>query len=184
MLDAVRQTISAEIEALRKDTRNTRVVLVIDSPTVLMATTSITPTQLSHFVLGLRQLVHSAIVVSEADGPLISAAVPGAFEDAASAFTSARVTPLEANHAAFVVGQAHQAGLVLSTRPLDTGVARDVSGVLQITRGAGWDPELDGETRHETSRQAAAPASGQEVLYHILTDGKVSVFERGSRNVG
>ena len=64
---------------------------------------------------------------------------------------------------------AYQAHLVLSTRQLETGVAKDVSGVLRITQGAAVWEQLPGYN----SEQA-------EYLYHIAADGGARVFERGS----
>ena len=55
----------------------------------------------------------------------------------------------------------------MSVRELETGVARDVSGVLQVARGpaAGEEEEAPDE---------------KEVLYHVARDGGVKVFERGA----
>lgn len=55
----------------------------------------------------------------------------------------------------------------MSLRGLDTGFARDVSGVLRISRGA------------------AEPGNGAELeerecLYHVAQDGGVKVFDRGA----
>lgn len=54
----------------------------------------------------------------------------------------------------------------MSVRELDTGSARDVSGVLRVTKGGGW--EEGGEAVEE-----------REVLYFVGNDGGVRVFERG-----
>lgn len=70
-----------------------------------------------------------------------------------------QTTALEKEHAAFVLGQAHAAERVVSLRMLDTGTARDVSGVVRIT-GEG---EAEGEW-----------------LYFVGGDGGVRVFERGT----
>lgn len=78
---------------------------------------------------------------------------------------AAQTTTLEKEHAAFVLSLAHEAEAVLSLRLLDTGTARDVSGVVRITRG-GAAPL--GRTVEE-----------HEYLYHIGGDGGVKVFERG-----
>ena len=77
-----------------------------------------------------------------------------------------QTTPLEIAHASFVMGLAHQARMVMSVRELDTGSARDVSGVLRVTKGVGW--EEGGEAVEE-----------REVLYFVGNDGGVRVFERG-----
>ena len=53
--------------------------------------------------------------------------------------------------------------MMLSLRLLDTGVAKDVSGVVRITRGGGECVRNMGET---------------EYLYHVGGD-RVKVFERG-----
>lgn len=74
-------------------------------------------------------------------------------------------TPLEQAHMAFVVSVAHQASYTMSTRSMSTGVAKDVSGVLRITRG----------------REAVEE---KEVLYFVGGDGVVSLFERGSIHDG
>lgn len=63
----------------------------------------------------------------------------------------------------------------MGVRALETGAARDVSGVLRITRGGGWGWEEDGEGDGE------GMGMGREVelLYLVGRDGNVKVFERG-----
>jgi len=70
------------------------------------------------------------------------------------------------DHAAFVVGLGHIAWRVFGLRGLETGVARDVSGVLRVT--AGGMAEGEGEKDE-----------GKEVLYFVGDGGGVEVFERG-----
>lgn len=77
----------------------------------------------------------------------------------------ARTTPLEINHATFVMAIAHQARVILGVRGLETGSARDVSGVLRIGKGG---EEEEGHVVEE-----------REVLYFVGGDGGVRVFERG-----
>lgn len=79
-----------------------------------------------------------------------------------------RQTPLEINHAAFLLNVAHQADLIMSLRLLDTGTARDVSGVIRIA--AGRELEKD---------EAGLNLEGKELLYFVGGDGNVKVFERG-----
>ena len=55
----------------------------------------------------------------------------------------------------------------MSLRLLDTGTARDISGVLRVTRGA--SEGVDGEELEE-----------KELLYLVSGDGGVKVFERGA----
>jgi elongator complex protein 6 len=87
-------------------------------------------------------------VTVAADGPLVSA----------------QGTSLEKEHAAFVLSLAHEAEMVISLRMLDTGTAKDVSGVLRATRGGG-------STGYVTDER--------ELLYFVGSDGAVRVFERG-----
>lgn len=77
-------------------------------------------------------------------------------------------TGLERSHAAFALSAAHEARLVLSCRMLDTGAASDVSGVLRITGGGGWDED-----------DAEAEIEAHEYLYFIGNDWGAKVFERG-----
>ena len=76
----------------------------------------------------------------------------------------ARNTPLEVNHSALVMSFVHQATAVCAVRGLETGAARDISGILRIGRGAGEGSEKVEE---------------MEVLYFVEADGGVRVFERG-----
>lgn len=73
-------------------------------------------------------------------------------------------TPLETNHLALVAGMAHQASTIMGLRLLDSGTAKDVSGVLRISRGA----------------KAEEGAAETEFLYLVGGDGGVKVFERGA----
>lgn len=59
----------------------------------------------------------------------------------------------------------------MSLRLLDSGVARDVSGVLRITVGGQAEVQEDGDGLKWDDR---------EVLYFVGGDGGVRVFERGS----
>lgn len=86
--------------------------------------------------------MHATILTLAADDPLLHT----------------QNTTLEKEHAAFVLGQGHAADRVVSLRMLDTGTARDVSGVVRITGG-----EDEGEW-----------------LYFVGGDGGVRVFERGT----
>lgn len=76
-------------------------------------------------------------------------------------------TPLEVATANFLTTQAHAARMVIGVRELETGAARDVSGVLRVTRGGDWDDEQDEVVREK------------ELLYLVQRDGNVKVFNRG-----
>lgn len=111
-------------------------------------------------LLTARQNAYSTILTLSADSPLIHNASDSAHNQA---------TPLEVEHAAFAVGSAHRAQMVMQLRNLETGAARDVSGVLRISKGGVW----------EGSDAGAGNWEEREVLYFIQRDGGVTVFGRG-----
>ncbi|KAF2225297.1 hypothetical protein BDZ85DRAFT_280477 [Elsinoe ampelina] len=196
-LSSTLATITSAITSLQAPSRS--VFLILDSPTLLLAAVpDITPTTLSSFILSLRSRVHSTLLVTEADSPFLAASAPDAFLSAGDYLHSVRegggegkITPLEIDHAAFLVGQAHQAKWVMSVKGLETGTARDVSGVVTVRRGGGWDEELEeGELgftdRKDHVKGAAGEEEGREMeaLYRVGLDGGVKVFERGAGDVG
>lgn len=70
-----------------------------------------------------------------------------------------------------MVGLAHRADMVLQLRTLDTGAAKDVSGVLRMSRGGGYETESEAVKEDEIAEK--------EVLYFVQRDGGVRVFGRG-----
>ncbi|KAL9127170.1 MAG: hypothetical protein Q9217_003903 [Psora testacea] len=129
-----------------------QVLLILDGLDFLLSATACQFQDLLDTVNELREHVHSTIVTVSADSPLLQ--------------THASSTPLEVAHAAFGMSLAHQANMVVSVRELDTGGARDVSGVVRINSGGigKWEDENEGEER--------------EYLYNVGGDGGVRVFER------
>lgn len=107
---------------------------------------------MAELTFGYAQHVHATILTLSADTPL----------------TTAQHTPLEINHATFLLSLAHQADLIMSLRLLDTGTARDVSGVIRISIGDRFKADERG-TKLE----------GRELLYFVGGDSGVKVFERG-----
>lgn len=69
-----------------------------------------------------------------------------------------------------MVGLAHQARLIISLSGLETGAAKDVSGVLRVSRGGSEEQDGEGDDVVEE----------KEVLYFVSGDGGVRVFERGA----
>ncbi|KAF4907209.1 hypothetical protein CGCVW01_v012618 [Colletotrichum viniferum] len=126
-----------------------KVILVVDQPDFLLAATGeeVGGLVVKNMLLDLQEKVHASIVTVAADEPLVGA----------------QVTTLEKEHASFVLGLAHAAEMVVGLRLLDTGTARDVSGVLRVTAGG------DGERTVEEA----------ELLYFVGGDGSVKVFGRG-----
>ncbi|KAF7905778.1 hypothetical protein EAF00_000057 [Botryotinia globosa] len=134
-----------------------KIILILDSPDFLIASTPSPETftqELHSLLLSLRSLppIHSTILTLSIDTPLL---------------TPHPQTPLATSTSAFTTTLAHEADLILSTRLLDTGAARDVSGVLRIT--AGGNPSEGGKEGVEE----------KELLYFVGGDGSVRVFERG-----
>jgi elongator complex protein 6 len=101
-------------------------------------------------------------VTTSADFPLVHNA-----NENSSADDNTAPTPLERHHAAFVVGLAHRASMVLQLRMLDTGAAKDVSGVMRMSRGGSVGIDAD------------EGVVEKEVLYFVQRDGGVTVFGRG-----
>lgn len=145
-IEEVEQEIIAAVTKLKPE--GSKVTVILDGIDLLLAATDTSVGEILDCIGELRE--HASIVVTlSADAPLLHS----------------RQTPLEINHASVVMSLAHQARQVLGLRELDTGVARDVSGVLRI--GKGGDEGAEGvETR--------------ELLYFIAGDGGVRVFERGA----
>lgn len=71
---------------------------------------------------------------------------------------------------------------VIGTRVLDTGVARDVSGVVRVTeQRTGWQ---DLGLEEEGGLKEDDAGKGREFLYQVKGDGSVKVFERGAGGEG
>ncbi|KAK3396109.1 hypothetical protein B0T20DRAFT_357474 [Sordaria brevicollis] len=148
----VSKTLHAALDELCQ--KNKKVVLVMDQLDFLVAATSdgngpSVSSALRDLLLDLREKSHATILTLSADDPLIAS----------------QTTTLEKDHASFVLSLAHEAEMILSLRLLDTGIAKDVSGVIRITRGGDSGSERQMEEK--------------EYLYHVGGDGGVRVFERG-----
>jgi elongator complex protein 6 len=103
----------------------------------------------------------------QSDNPLLSLSTPP--------------QPLEWAHHNLLVTCAHMSRRILGVRVLDTGVARDVSGVVRITeQKSDWlSLGLD-----DASRDTDDSGKGKEFLYQVKGDGSVRVFERGAGGEG
>ncbi|KAK4211819.1 hypothetical protein QBC37DRAFT_426149 [Rhypophila decipiens] len=151
----LRQVMSDAIQKITSQKKKSKLVLVIDQLDFLLAAAAgggdISTLSVRDLLLDLRETADTTILTFSADQPLIDE----------------QTTTLEKEHANFVLSLLHEASLVLSLRLLDTGVAKDVSGVLRITAGGGGG----GGT--------SAAVEENEYLYHVRGDGSVRVFERG-----
>lgn len=74
-------------------------------------------------------------------------------------------TFLEKQHGAFLISMAHLSNLIISLRPLESGTAKDVSGVLRATINYNCYPQCELENK--------------ELLYYIGVDSNIKIFERG-----
>ncbi|KAI9927941.1 hypothetical protein MW887_002793 [Aspergillus wentii] len=168
-LDALEKDIAAVIQQVKNtkgsDEEDSEILLIVDQPDLLLAATGpskgIGATEMGDWIMGLQQNVSSTLLTLSSDSPLIHNT---------PALSHYQATPLETEHAAFAVGSAHRAERVMQLRNLETGAARDVSGVLRISKGGAWGGSHDnGEGSWDE----------KEVLYFIQRDGGVSVFGRG-----
>ncbi|KAK4177531.1 hypothetical protein QBC36DRAFT_326861 [Triangularia setosa] len=156
-LRAVQKVIEAGLTALLQQggqqKKKKRAVLVIDQPDFLVASTAgednAAAMGVRDMILDLREKVHSCVVTVSADDPLIH--------------PSSTPTPLETNHSWFVLSLLHEAGMLCALRLLDTGTAKDVSGVVRITNS------------QDSKRE------DREYLYKVGGHGGVKVFERGGQ---
>ncbi|KAL9030343.1 MAG: hypothetical protein Q9196_001518 [Gyalolechia fulgens] len=162
VLNAIKETTSI----------NTKVLLVLDGIDFLLAATDLRVDEVLSTIWALREVrtsmpyrsiylklypqnVETTIISVTADFPLMQE----------------NNTSLELHHAAFVLSIAHQARAIWAVKELDTGSAKDVSGILRITRGPAFEEEEDMQ-RFEVEEK--------ELLYYAAGDGGVKVFERGS----
>ncbi|KAH6620397.1 hypothetical protein C7974DRAFT_340703, partial [Boeremia exigua] len=146
-----------------------KTLLILDTPDLPLALTSTSPSAFTALILQLHATPSVSHVLTHlhADTPLVSASAPA--------------QPLEISQYNFVAKVAHMSARVLGTRVLDTGVARDVSGVVRVTEQVlGWD-NLGLE---EEKRDGGDGGKGREFLYRVKGDGSVKVFERGAGGEG
>ena len=159
-IDSVEKTIlgalssSSDSLSLRaNDATSDSVILVLDGIDLLLAANAFSALSINDMILGIREHVHATVLTASADGPLMHGST----------------TPLDSKHAAFLMGMVHQADLVMSVRELGTGVAKDVSGVMRVTKGTGvWVEEMKSNERQE-----------REFLFFVGGDGRAKIFERG-----
>ena len=145
-IEDVEQKVLTSIQGHKED--GSKIIVIVDGIDLLLAATNVSVGEILDSIGELRE--HASLVVTLfADAPLLHT----------------RQTPLEINHVSLVMSLAHQAYQVLGVRELDTGVARDVSGVLRIGKG--------GDER-------AVRVEPRELLYFVAGDGGVRVFERGA----
>lgn len=139
------------------DSHPRKPTVVIDGLDFLLASRpAIEATQLQQFLSKILAASKSLVISCQADAPLLHQRDESA-------------TPLEREHAGFTTALAHQASLVMQLRGLDTGAARDVTGVMCISHGGHYEYD-----------EAAAASTGEgEWLYQCKSDGSVRIWSRG-----
>jgi elongator complex protein 6 len=162
-------------------------LVILDTPSLLLATTSppISSQHLSSFLLTLsaHPAVHSLVLSLPADEPFLAPAASAALahlhdhSPGKSMSGGGGYESLEKENASFVVSATHMARTVMSCRPLGTGWAEDVSGVVRVTRGGAADDE-EGDGDGAADREVDAVKEG-EWLYFVGGDGAVDVWGRG-----
>ncbi|KAF1344951.1 hypothetical protein BDV97DRAFT_65453 [Delphinella strobiligena] len=191
-LSHAQDTITTAISTLLTLNPNKRILLLLDAPSTPLA---LTPTPLStpllQLLLSLRSMVYATVITLETDLPFLQPSVhalsqsrdTGEMGEVSEMAEGRMQSPLATEMARLLVGLAHQARWVVGVRGLDTGVARDVSGVVRCSRGGAWDDDFD-EEEEEVDDMRQEQAKEIEVLHFVQGDGRVNVFERGGGEIG
>ncbi|OAP59545.1 hypothetical protein AYL99_06843 [Fonsecaea erecta] len=131
---------------------------------------SFSSTSMQEFLSTLRIQSHALVLACSADTPLMHVATS----------SNEGGIPLERNHAHLVTALAHQSRWVLQLRGLDTGSAKDVSGVIRASKGGSYESNED-EQRDSgcVEARAAHDLDDAEWLYQLKGDGSVRVWGRG-----
>ncbi|MCJ1435719.1 hypothetical protein MMC27_005094 [Xylographa pallens] len=173
-LDVVERTVLDAIEHSKHEDpslERKRTLLVLDGLDLFIAATGWPLQEVNDMLEEWRECADSTSVFKQVYATIISTA-------ADAPLLQSPVTPLETTHTAFVAGLAHEAGLVMSVRGLDTGIARDISGVIRITQASGWLKANKYVQASETSQ--AESLVEREMLFFIGGDGGIRVWERGA----
>ena len=166
----IKSTISNAITPLTTSTTR-KTLLIFDNPDLLLALNpTITPSHFTTLMLQFHTLPNLSHILThlQADTPLLSLSTPP--------------QPLEVAHHNLVVKCAHMSRRIMGVRVLDTGVARDVSGVIRVTeQRKQW---FDVGFGIEANKDDDDNGRGKEFLYQVKSDGSVRVFERGAGGEG
>jgi elongator complex protein 6 len=162
----LKTTLTAAITSLSTPTNTRKTLLVFDTPDAYLALSSTAPSTFVSLLLQLHAKPSMSHILTHihADTPLISPSAPA--------------QPLEVSQVNLLTKLAHMSTRVIGTRVLDTGVARDVSGVVRVTeQRTGWQ---DLGLEEEGNLKEGDAEKGKEFLYQVKGDGSVKVFERGA----
>lgn len=149
--------ISQAEQVFHTSTSREDTTIVIDGIDALIAMSlSLNAVQVLAYVTDLQSRVRNLIVTCSADSALLHNIEPGS-------------TPLEVENSTLVRSLAYQSNWVFACRPLETGAARDVSGIIRVSRGgadSGNDEEDD------------SLLQDGEWLYQVKGDGSVRAWTR------
>jgi len=164
VMDNVYTAISRALSSFQPSSRSTakgnskiKPRLIVEGLDVLLSSTGIEELTLENTLYGLRELVSTMVILISADSALIGRKPTAA-------------TELEVSHARLLISLAHVADAVVGLRLLDTGVARDISGVFRVTRGTG--DLIEGEVDRGMVEE-------KELLW-FEGDNGVKIFGRGA----
>ncbi|OAG34052.1 hypothetical protein AYO21_11798 [Fonsecaea monophora] len=151
----------------------TKPLIILDGIDYLAASQPFLPIiSVQAFLSTLRTQSRALILTCSADAPLLRIA----------ASTNEEGTPLERNHAHLVTAMAHQSRWVFQLRGLDTGSAKDVSGVVRASKGGGYEGNENDEHAPSTTQRRSGDGDDlddAEWLYQLKGDGSVRVWGRG-----
>ncbi|KAI1628884.1 hypothetical protein EDD37DRAFT_24766 [Exophiala viscosa] len=148
---------------------NTKPIILLDGVDFLLASVPNMSTLALGSVLSMwRAQCHALMITANADAPLLHTATS---HDSG--------TPLERDHAHFLTSMAHQSRWVWQLRGLDTGSAKDVTGVLRISRGGDLNFEEGSSGAGAQSHTRLDDMPDAEWLYQLKGDGSVRIWSRG-----
>lgn len=134
----------------------TKSITIIDGLDFLLAAKpDVDNISIQQFISQLRLMSKAVIVTCSADSPLLHNRHDSA-------------TPLERDHAGFATLMSHRCDWILQLRGLDSGTARDVTGVLRASKGGSYEGTAGSETLDDA-----------EWLYQLKSDGSVRMWTRG-----
>ena len=146
-------------------------VVMLDGIDLLLASQpSLSTISLQSFISKILTRSHALITTCNADAPLMRAATTSSCGSG---------TPLERNHTHFLTSMAHQSQWVFQLRGLDTGGAKDVSGVVRVSRGGAWEDEDQLSGMNTSNPRSGDNLADAEWLYQLKGDGSVRVWGRG-----
>jgi elongator complex protein 6 len=170
-LDSLKTSLSKSLQTISATAKESQhqPTLIIESLDFLLAASPpdahVDATAIQQFTMKLQAQCRNLVLGTSADSPLLHNRHEASM-------------PLEREHGALVATLAHQASLVYQLRGLDTGAARDITGVMRISRGGGYF-DGGGGGGDEGVVEVGEVVEGGEWLYQWKGDGSVRLWSRG-----